>query len=108
MVEGSKYIFVVVDVVGTPFPPIYGPFVRFTIVRSIFRRHPYVPHLFRSVYTGTRADHKRALGDEDMKKVFTKLSRASGVPLAVYQAQELFILMFSLRGMPFCRSCLFA
>ena len=59
------------------------------------------PHLFRSVYTGTRADHKRALGDDDMKKVFTKLSRASGVPLAVYQAQELFILMFSLRGMPF-------
>ena len=56
---------------------------------------------FRSVYTGTRADHKRALGDEDMKKVFTKLSRASGAPLAVYQAQELFILMFSLRGMPF-------
>lgn len=65
------------------------------------QKAPYVPHLFRSVYTGTRADHKRALGDEDMKKVFTKLSRASGVPLAVYQAQELFILMFSLRGMPF-------
>ena len=65
------------------------------------RKAPYVPHLFRSVYTGTRADHKRALGDEDMKKVFAKLSRTSGVPLAVYQAQELFILMFSLRGMPF-------
>ena len=65
------------------------------------QKAPYVPHLFRSVYTGTRADHKRALGDEDMKKVFTKLSRASGAPLAVYQAQELFILMFSLRGMPF-------
>ena len=65
------------------------------------RKAPYIPHLFRSVYTGTRADHKRALGDDDMKKVFTKLSRASGVPLAVYQAQELFILMFSLRGMPF-------
>ena len=62
------------------------------------QKAPYVPYLFRSVYTGTRADHKRALGDEDMKKVFTKLSRA---PLAVYQAQELFILMFSLRGMPF-------
>ena len=29
---------------------------------------PYVPHLFRSVYTGTRADHKRALCDDDMKK----------------------------------------
>ena len=61
----------------------------------------YTPHLFRSVYTGTRADHKRALCDEDMKKVFAKLSRKSGVPFAVCQAQELFILMFSLRGMPF-------
>ena len=32
------------------------------------RKASYVPHLFRSVYTGTRADHKRALGDEDMKE----------------------------------------
>ena len=65
------------------------------------RKASYVPHLFRSVYTGTRADHKRALCDDDMKKVFAKLSRTSGVPFAVCQAQELFILMFSLRGMPF-------
>ena len=34
-------------------------------------RAPYVPHLFRSVYTGTRADHKRALCDDDMKKVYS-------------------------------------
>ena len=39
-------------------------------------RAPYVPHLFRSVYTGTRADHKRALCDDDMKKVFCKLSQS--------------------------------
>ena len=32
------------------------------------QKAPYVPHLFRSVYTGTRADHKRALGDDDMKR----------------------------------------
>ena len=32
------------------------------------RKAPYVPHLFRSVYTGTRADHKRALGEEDKRK----------------------------------------
>ena len=62
---------------------------------------PYVPHLFRTVYTGTRADHKRALDEEDMKKVFTELPREAGVPVAVCQAQELFVLMFSLRGMPF-------
>ena len=61
----------------------------------------YVPYLFRSVYTGTRADHKRALNDDDMKKVFVNLSRKAGVSLSVRQAQELFILMFLLRGMPF-------
>ena len=52
---------------------------------------PYVPHLFRSVYTGTRADHKRALCDDDMKKVFAKLSRTSGVPFAVSGGLSLFM-----------------
>ncbi|WP_336616177.1 site-specific integrase [Bacteroides acidifaciens] len=61
----------------------------------------YVPYLFRSVYTGTRAEHKRALNDDDMKKVFVNLSRKAGVSLSVRQAQELFVLMFLLRGMPF-------
>lgn len=61
----------------------------------------YTPHLFRYVYTGTRADHKRALCDEDMKKVFTKLSSSSAVPTTVRRAQELFIFMFLLRGLPF-------
>lgn len=32
------------------------------------RKASYVPHLFRSVYTGTRADRRRALDMEDMKK----------------------------------------
>ena len=62
---------------------------------------PYVPHLFRSVYTGTRADHKRALCDEDMKKVFTRLPSSSAIPLAVRRAQDMFVLMFLLRGLPF-------
>ena len=65
------------------------------------RKAPYVPYLFRFVYTGTRADHKRALADDDMKKIFVNLSRKAGVSLPVRQAQELFILMFLLRGMPF-------
>ena len=65
------------------------------------RKAPYVPYLFRFVYTGTRADHKRALADDDMKKVFVNLSWKAGVSLPVRQAQELFILMFLLRGMPF-------
>ena len=53
------------------------------------------------MYTGTRADHKRALSDEDMKKVFADLSRSSGVSLRLRRAQEFFILMFLLRGIPF-------
>ena len=71
------------------------------MTRSIFRKAPYVPHLFRSVYTGTRADHKRALGDEDIKKVFARLSQALPYSPSLRKAQELFILMFLLRGLPF-------
>ena len=61
----------------------------------------YVPHLFRSVYTGTRADRKRALDAEDMQKVFTKLSQSSVVTNNMRRTQELFVLMFLLRGLPF-------
>ena len=65
------------------------------------RKAPYVPQLFRSVYTGTRADHKRALGEEDIKKVFARLSQAFVGSPSLRKAQELFILMFLLRGLPF-------
>lgn len=34
---------------------------------------PYVPHHFRYVYTGTRADRKRALDKEDMERLMAKL-----------------------------------
>ena len=43
-------------------------------------RAPYVPHLFRSVYTGTRADRRRALDMEDMKKVFARLLQSAAIP----------------------------
>lgn len=65
------------------------------------RAAKYIPHLFRSVYTGTRADRKRALNEEDIKRVFTKLPRSSSVTPSMIRAQELFILMFLLRGLPF-------
>ena len=61
----------------------------------------YVPHLFRSVYTGTRADRKRALDTEDMQKVFTQLPQSSAVTSDMRRTQELFVLMFLLRGLPF-------
>ena len=60
-----------------------------------------LPHLFRSVYTGTRADRKRALEDEDMRKVFSRLSKSSTIPSDLRRTKELFILMFLLRGLPF-------
>lgn len=65
------------------------------------REAPYVPFLFRSVYTGTRADQKRALNEEDMKKMFSPLEKSSGIPVELQKVRELFILMFSLRGIPF-------
>lgn len=65
------------------------------------RKAPYVPHLFRSVYTGTRADRRRALDGEDMKRVFTRLSHLDNTVPELGRAQELFILMFLLRGLPF-------
>ena len=64
-------------------------------------RAVYVPHLFRSVYTGTRADRKRALDTEDMQKVFTQLPQSSAVTSDMRRTQGLFVLMFLLRGLPF-------
>ena len=36
---------------------------------------PYVPHHFRYVYTGTRADRKRALDKEDMERLMKELPK---------------------------------
>ena len=36
-----------------------------------------------------------------MKKVFTRLPSSSAIPLAVRRAQDMFVLMFLLRGLPF-------
>ena len=71
--------------------------------RAVDRRiAPYVPHHFRYVYTGTRADRKRALEKEDMERLMKEL------PKQIHQGREelqrtraYFFLMFMLRGMPF-------
>lgn len=64
------------------------------------RKAPYVPHLFKSVYTGTRADRRKALDTEDIQKVFSDQSQSAFTP-AMRCARELFIIMFLLRGLPF-------
>ena len=77
------------------------------VIRAVYnravdlRKAEYVPHLFRSVYTGTRADKKRALDDGDMQKVFERISKTSVKLSYLKRTQELFILMFLLRGLPF-------
>lgn len=63
---------------------------------------PYVPHHFRYVYTGTRADKKRAMDMEDMellmKKLPLRLCHGNG---DLQRTRAYFLLMFMLRGIPF-------
>ena len=61
----------------------------------------YVPRLFRHVYTGTRADRKRALESEDMALLLNEKAQSASVTPAMDRARGLFILMFLLRGLPF-------
>lgn len=71
--------------------------------RAVDRRlAPYVPHHFRYVYTGTRADKKRALDKEDMERLMKALPFHSPfVNAELQRTRGLFLLMFMLRGMPF-------
>lgn len=63
---------------------------------------PYMPHQFRHVYTGTRADKKRALEQEDMERLIKGLP-AQSCPGSegLQRTRGLFLLMFLLRGIPF-------
>lgn len=61
---------------------------------------PYVPHHFRNVYTGTRADRKRALDKEDMELLMEGLPQQSHRK-ELQRAHAFFLLMFMLRGIPF-------
>ncbi|WP_420187989.1 tyrosine-type recombinase/integrase [Bacteroides pyogenes] len=61
----------------------------------------YVPRLFRSVYTGTRADRRKALNGEEMRRVLGSLREGHSVPPSLKRTQEFFALMFMLRGLPF-------
>lgn len=75
--------------------------LRATYNRAIDNRiAPYVPHLFKHVYTGTRADKKRALNACDMA-LMLNAHREEKVPQPLNRAQGLFVLMFLLRGLPF-------
>ena len=77
------------------------------ILRAVYNRAvdnneaKYIPRLFRYVYTGTRAEHQRALETGDVENIFAGLILLSGVNPAMQRARHFFILMFLMRGMPF-------
>ena len=77
------------------------------ILRAVYNRAvdnneaEYIPRLFRYVYTGTRAEHQRALETGDVEKIFAGLILLSGVNPAMQRARHFFILMFLMRGIPF-------
>lgn len=77
------------------------------ILRAVYNRAvdnneaKYIPRLFRYVYTGTRAEHQRALETGDVEKIFAGLILLSGVNPAMQRARHFFILMFLMRGIPF-------
>lgn len=77
------------------------------ILRAVYNRAvenneaKYIPRLFRYVYTGTRAEHQRALETGDVEKIFAGLILLSGVNPAMQRARHFFILMFLMCGMPF-------
>ena len=58
----------------------------------------YVPGLFKHVYTGTRADVKRALPPAEMGQA---LDISASLHRELKEAQIWFALLFLLRGMPF-------
>ncbi len=60
----------------------------------------YVPNLFKHVYTGTRADCKRALEKEEMELIAKKSFSPHSHP-NIERTRALFTLMFMLRGIPF-------
>lgn len=61
----------------------------------------YVPHLFKYVYTGTRADRKRALDNGEMAQLLDNSPSGLTTPPYLKKTHALFVLMFMLRGLPF-------
>mgnify|MGYP000466718956 CR=1 FL=1 len=64
----------------------------------------YTPHLFRSVYTGTRADRKKSLETSDISYLVRQTEMSIQETNYLSQNQQtkvFFVLMFMLRGIPF-------
>ena len=79
-------------------------------IRSVYNRAVdrkcvrYVPRLFEHVYTGTRADRKKALEASDISSLVRETERSlqiGALPNARQKTRIFFVLMFMLRGIPF-------
>lgn len=75
--------------------------IRATYNRAVDRHlAPYIPRLFKQVYTGTRADRKKALNAKEMAQIFQSWKNRD-ISETHSRTHGLFILMFLLRGLPF-------
>ena len=80
-------------------------FIRSAYNRAVdLRCVRYTPRLFEHVYTGTKADKKRALEASDIGTLVrgTEMDLSKRIPSSSLQkAKMLFVFMFMMRGLPF-------
>ena len=75
--------------------------IRATYNRAVDRHlAPYIPRLFKQVYTGTCADRKKALNADEMAQIFQSWKNRD-TSKTHSRTHGLFILMFLLRVLPF-------
>lgn len=83
----------------------YVKTIRSVYHRAVDRKYTrYVPRLFEHVYTGTRADRKKALETADIGSLVRETEKSlqgSPLPNARQKTKIFFVLMFMLRGIPF-------
>lgn len=69
--------------------------------RAVVRKLvPFVPHLFREVFTGRKADHRRVLERDDMRQLLAEKDLDIISP-SMEWARACLELMFRFHGMPF-------
>ena len=77
------------------------------VLRAVYNRAvnqrmvAYVPLLFRNVYTGTRADHKRAMDQMEIAGMLNEKKHTKLLTPSLSRTKKMFLLMFMLRGLPF-------
>ena len=83
----------------------YMKAIRSAYNRAVDSRYVrYTPRLFEHVYTGTKADKKRALEASDIGALVrgTEIELSEGIPSSNLQMTKmLFVFMFMMRGLPF-------